>query len=126
MHPKQIEAVLKLPAPARYDHFIKVVADRQKAWGLFSDGWALAATSEGKPVFPLWPAREYAELAAVGDWTGYEPRDINIEELVDGLLPSLGERGTVLGVSPTPADKGVLPEISVFETDLRIELAKFG
>lgn len=125
MNSKQVEAVLNLPAPKRYDHFIKVVADRQLAWGLFADGWALAATTEGKPIFPLWPAKEYAALCAVGDWAGYLPRDINMEDLLDGLLPSLSERGTELGIFPTSQDKGVLPEVAVFEADLRNELAKF-
>jgi hypothetical protein len=125
MNLKQIEAVLKLPAPKRYDHFIKVVADRQLAWGLYADGWALAATSAGTLVFPLWPAKEYAELSAVGNWFGYSPRGIDMEDLLEGLLPSLGEQETVLGIFPTPEDKGVLPETATFESDLRNELAKF-
>jgi hypothetical protein len=125
MNPKQIEAVLKLPAPKRYDHFIKVVADRQLAWGLYAEGWALATTSAGTLVFPLWPAKEYAELSAVGNWSGYSPRGIDMEYLFEGLLPSLGERKTILGIFPTPEDKGVLPETATFESDLRNELAKF-
>jgi hypothetical protein len=125
MNPKQIEAVLKLSAPKRYDHFIKVVADRQQAWSLFADGWALASTTEGKLVFPLWPEREYAEIAAVDDWAGYQPREIDMEDILVGLLPSLCERETIIAVFPTPDDKGVLPEIATFEADLRNELAKF-
>jgi hypothetical protein len=125
MNPKQIEAVLKLPGSERYDHFIKVVADRQLAWGLYSDGWALAATSEGAPVFPLWPAKEYAELSAVGDWTGYSPREMDMDDFLEGLLPSLGERKTILGIFPTPDDKSLLLETATFESDLRVELAKF-
>lgn len=124
MNPKQIEAVLELSAPKRYDHFIKVVADREQAWGLFSEGWALAATN-GIPVFPLWPAKVYAELAATGDWAGYAPRGIGTEDLLEGLLPSLVERQTLLGVFPTPSDKGIITSTTTFESDLRSELAKF-
>lgn len=109
----------------RYDHFIKVVADRQLAWGLFAEGWALAATDEGAPVFPVWPAEEYAALCAVGDWAEYTPKEIDVEDLLEGLLPSLNERKVVLGIFSTPANKGVIPEISIFEADLRNELAKF-
>lgn len=126
MNPKQIEAVLKLDAPSRYDHFIKVVADRQVAWGLFDDGWALAGTDDGTPVFPLWPAKEYAALCAVDDWSNYRPKEVEVEDILEGLLPSLEEKGTSLGVFPTPEDKGVLPEVETFEADLRNELAKFG
>jgi hypothetical protein len=73
LNPRGIEAVLALPGPKRYAHFIKVAADQDKVWGLFSDGWALAGTEDGKEVFPLWPAREYAELCASGLWADYEP-----------------------------------------------------
>jgi hypothetical protein len=125
MNPNQIKAVPQLPGPKCYAHFIKVVADRQSAWGLYADGWALASTDEGDPVFPLWPAQEYAELTATNDWASYCPREIDIEDIFDGLLPSLLERGTLLGIFPTPTDKSVLPDITTFENDLRRELAKF-
>lgn len=48
---KQMDAVLRLSGAARFEHFVKVVADRQEAWGLYDGGWALAATDDGTPVF---------------------------------------------------------------------------
>ena len=42
---KQIEAVLKLDGPKRYSYFIKVAADQRSIWGLYDEGWALAATT---------------------------------------------------------------------------------
>jgi Protein of unknown function (DUF2750) len=121
---KQIEAILALPGPKRYAHFIKVAADQRRVWGLFSDGWALAGTSDGREVFPLWPAREYAELCAFGSWAGYEPREIDLDTLFERLIPKLAESGTLVGVFPTPADKGVTPDLNQFEADLNEELAK--
>ncbi len=122
---KQIEAIIALPGPKRYEHFIKVAADQGCVWGLYSDGWALAGTGEGEPVFPLWPAREYAALCAFGEWSGYEPKEIDLDELFEGLLPSLKERKTLLGIFYTPSDKGVLPTVDEFEHDLREELSKY-
>lgn len=77
MNDKQIQAVLALPAPKRYSHFIKRVADQRRVFGLFSSGWALAGDSEEREVFPLWPASEYAALCAVDHWAGYEAREID-------------------------------------------------
>src|SRR4051812_31525339 len=65
------EAVLRLDATARHTHFVKRVVDAELVWGLWKDGWALMADETGQQVFPLWPAREYAELCAVADWEGY-------------------------------------------------------
>jgi len=121
---KQIESVLALPGPKRYAHFIKVAADQRCVWGLFSEGWALAATDNGKEVFPLWPAREYAERCVCGVWSDYQPREIDLDTLFENLLPKLQESGTSVGVFPTPADKGVTPDLKQLEGDLRDELAK--
>ena len=121
---KQIEAITTLSGPKRYEHFVKVAADQRCVWGLYSDGWALSSTNEGRPVFPMWPAREYAYLCVTGEWAGYEPQKINLDDLIEHLLPSLKERETLLGVFYTPTDKGVLPDLEQFERDIRTELAK--
>jgi hypothetical protein len=89
--PKQIEAVLKLSGPSRYDHFIKRVVDSQRAWGLWDEGWAMGSDDLGKQTFQLWPAKEYAALSAAGLWAGYEPAEIPLEDLVNELLPKLQE-----------------------------------
>ena len=96
MNQRQFEAVVGLPGARRFEHFIEVVADRQQAWGLFKDGWALAAADDGTGVFPLWPAKEYAQVCAENEWIGYEPRAISLRDLMDMLLPKL----TVDGVLP--------------------------
>jgi hypothetical protein len=119
---KQIESVVALPAPKRYSHFIKMAADQNRVWGLFSDGWALAATSTGQDVFPLWPAAEYAQLCAAGDWAGYSPREIPLDELFQQLLPRLRDTSTPLAVFYTPRDQGVIPNLEEFEADLKTEL----
>src|SRR5262245_47523331 len=109
INPKQLEAVLALPGPKRYATFIKVAADQRRVWGLFSEGWALAATNEGSQAFPLWPASEYAARCASGAWAGYAPREIDLDTLFENLLPKLQETGTLAAVFPTPLDKGVTP-----------------
>ncbi len=108
---KQIQAVIRLPGPKRYGYFIKMVADQRRVWGLFENGWALAGDSTESPVFPIWPAREYAALCASGAWVGYEPREISIDEVRSWLLPKLRESGTALGVFYTPDDTGDLPPV---------------
>src|SRR5215510_6779044 len=100
--PKQIEAVLKLSGPERYDHFIKHVADCREAWGLWKDGWAMGEDDSGVSTFPIWPAKEYAALSADGPWRGYEPSSIPLGDLVDELLPKLEEDGILPSVFRTP------------------------
>jgi hypothetical protein len=124
LNQNKIASGLGLPAPKRYPHFIKVAADQREVWGLFSGGWALAETSDGKPSFALWPAREYAELCAWDDWSGYEPRAIELDTLIEVLLPKLVESHTLAGVFPTPSEKGTTPDFDQLKADLLAELAR--
>jgi hypothetical protein len=122
---REMEAVLALPGEKRYEYFIKRIADTETIWGLYRDGWALAANDKGAQVFPMWPAREYAALCAVDEWEGYEPRDFSIEDLMDELIPRFRTDGTLPGIFYTPKDKGVTPPIEVFERDILEELRKY-
>lgn len=123
--PKEIEAVLRLDGPTRYKHFVKRVVDDELAWGLWNDGWALMEDEAGQYVFPLWPAREYAELYAVGEWSGYLPEEIPLSDLMDELLPKLAEREVRPGVFPTPTGKGVTPTVLELLGALRTEMENY-
>lgn len=103
-------AVLALPGPERYKHFVKQIADREEVWGLWLDGWALAETDDGSKVLPFWPAEDYAVLCAAGDWAGYVPERILLAEFLD-LLARLESDGVLPGVFYTPQDKGVTPSV---------------
>jgi hypothetical protein len=123
--PKEIEAVLRLDGPKRYKHFVKRVVDDELAWGLWNDGWALMSDGAGQSVFPLWPAREYAELYAVGEWDGYVAEEIPLADLVNELLPKLAEREVRPGVFPTPTGKGVTPTARELLGALRTEMENY-
>ena len=125
VNPKQMEAVLALPGIKRFEHFIKVIADWQEVWGLYQDGWALAAADDGTTVFPLWPAREYAQVCAANEWTGYEPRSISLSDFTEVLLPKLKLDGVLPGVFFTPTSKGVTPSVDDLKSALEAELQNY-
>ena len=122
---KQAQAVASLPGPERYSHFVKVVADTAVAWGLWQDGWAMVGTDDGQQAFPLWPARIYAERCAIGEWAGYEPAEIDVDDLVGELLPRLETDGVLPAVFMTPDARAVTPSIDTLLADLRRELDRF-
>lgn len=93
VNPKQMEAVLALPGIKRFEHFIKVIADWQEVWGLYQDGWALAAADDGTTVFPLWPAKEYAQVCAENEWWT-APRTVDKPE------PHADARSKASGLTP--------------------------
>jgi hypothetical protein len=124
---KEFEAVLKLDAPKRLQHFIKRVADEGVAWALWNDGWALMTTDDNEhSVFPLWPAREYAEACAVGDWAEYSAEEIPVNDLLGELLPKLAQRHVLPGIFPTPQGRGVTTTVDEVDCALSAEMAKYG
>lgn len=125
VNPKQIETIVALEGTERYRHFIKVVADWEEVWGLYQDGWALASTDDGKQVFPLWPAKEYALLCAEKEWDGYQPDSFSLEDLMGELLPNLKKDSVLPGIFFTPFDKGVTPSVDQLLDDLNGELENY-
>lgn len=123
---KEIEAVLRLDGEARFKRFIKVVVDGEQAWGLWEDGWALLEDDSGARVFPLWPAKEYAELCRSRDWTNHKAAPIALDDLLNELLPRLREQGVLPGVFPTPSGRGVTPTPDILEAALRKELERYA
>lgn len=122
---KQLEAVLALPGDKRFEHFVKVVADWQEVWGLYQDGWALAAADDGTTVFPLWPAKEYAQICAANEWNGYEPRSFGLGDFMEALLPKLKSEGVLPGVFFTPSSKGVTSSVDELMSALKAELQNY-
>lgn len=122
---KQIEALLKLDGPSRYDHFIKHVVDCEQAWGLYDDGWAMGADDDETPTFPFWPAKEYAILCATGVWSRYEPAEIPLDELVDVVLPQLKDEGVIPSIFRTPEGQAAMPSVDQLLADLRNEMTRY-
>ena len=85
----------------------------------------MSETEDGKPVFPLWPEREYAELCISGDWAEYQPESIDLDEVLDSMIPMLREWGILPGVFFTMHDGSVNANVDELEADLREELSKY-
>ena len=122
---KEIEAVTALAGPERYEHFIKIVVNFEEAWGLFEDGWAMAATDNDHSAFPLWPRAEYAQLCATGDWGACHPEAISLEDLLDDVLPTLAIEDIMPAIFMLPGGQAVTPTIDQLEEDLRTEMTRY-
>jgi hypothetical protein len=122
---KEMEAVLRLSGPERYDHFVKHVVDCQQAWGLWNEGWAMGKDDSGRLTLQLWPAREYAALSAVDGWSDYEPSEIPLEDLVNELLPNLQKDGIQPSVFRTREGDAVMPRVSQLLADLKQEMSRY-
>jgi hypothetical protein len=119
---EQVKAVVRMPAPQRYEYFVKRVASSGTVWGLYRNGWALAKKDDGTLVFAMWPDEEFARLCAEFEWEGYEPHAFSLDELLGELLPQLQQDGLVAGIFRTPGSKGVMPTLGLLRVDIEDEL----
>jgi hypothetical protein len=119
---RQLQAVVMLPGPQRYEYFVKRVAETGVVWSLYRQGWALARKEDGTLVFPLWPDSEFAQVCADYEWTGYAPQSFALDELMTELLPQLEQDGIVTGVFYTPGARDVMPTAGLLRADLHDEL----
>jgi hypothetical protein len=125
MNEKQIEGILALSGAERVEHFVKVVVDREEAWGLYDEGWASSGTDDGEAAFPLWPARDYAQLCAAQEWSTYSPRLIPLDDLMDALFPMLRQQSVAVAVFQTPRGRGVTMTPDDLQEMLASELERY-
>jgi hypothetical protein len=115
---KEMEAVSRLNAEARLEHFIKRVADWEEVWSLRnSGGWVLSETSSGHEAAPFWPHASYAKDCAQNEWAGCEPQSIELRAFIEKWLPGLTKDKKLLAIFPTPSSIGAIasPELVLQE-----------
>jgi len=123
---KEMHNVLKLDGGRRFEHLVKRVADWQLVWGLHSDtGWVLACDDNGRRSFPIWPHPAYAEACAAGEWANNAPTPIDVHVFTEEWLSNMAKDGVILAVFPTPSDKAVFIEPSIFKERLDAELSQY-
>ena len=122
---QEVQALLLLSGPKRYEYCIKKIADQEQLWSLWQEGWALAADDAGREVVPIWPHSLYATLCATGRWSKYTPKAIDLLEWKERWTPGMDNDKRLVAVFPTPRDKGVVIAARRFQNDLDNECAKY-
>src|SRR5215472_13490501 len=116
--------VVKLPAPERYDYFAKRVADWEKVWTLEGErGWFASADDEGVIHLPLWPHPLFAEMGMVGHSSKAKVVALDLDDLLDNVLPQLESTQQRVSVMPFEGG-GVSVDPKRLRDDLLAELEK--
>ena len=124
---QQFEAVVALPAPQRYEHFIKRIADTEVVWSLRSiGGWVMSGAGDGGELFPVWPHERYAAACASGGWEGTHPAAIRLDDFRAKWLPGLQRDNRRVAVFPLPQGGSIPVEPERLGADLLDELALYG
>jgi hypothetical protein len=118
--------VSKLPAPKRYDYFIKRVADWGKGWTLEDQrGWVAGVDDEGVIHVPLWSHPLFAEMCIKDEWSKAKVVALDLDDLLDNVLPQLERDKQRVSVMPVADRAGVSVDPKRLRDDLLSELDKF-
>ena len=126
IHKKEIENVLNMNGPERYDYFIRKLADWEEVWSLKAEGgWAMVSSSDSDKCIPFWPHSEYARICARDQWEEYSPKAIKIEAFMEKWLVGMSNDGINVAVFQLPQNKGVIVSPEKMLRDLRSELEQY-
>jgi hypothetical protein len=105
---------------------VKRVADEDRLWSLWKDGWVLAADDAGHQVVPVWPHQNYASMCANGKWSGHSVKEIDLDAWMECLLPGIARDNRLVAVFPTPENKGAVVDAGRLAADLEEELKNYA
>ena len=125
MHPKKMASVMRMNGADRFSYFVRKVADFELLWGLFDDGWAIAADADDAQVLPLWPEKEFAAACAENEWSSFRPVEISLGDLLDSWVDGLTKDGLGVAVFPTIENKGVVVTPIDLRNALQVEIAHY-
>ena len=125
MHPKEIENILKLNPFDHYQYFIRKIADWEIAYTLiFPDGDYAISIINDKKIFPIWCAKEFAELTKNDGWENCEVLELTFDDFEETLFDYIDENHLLINVFPT--DKtGFVVSLEEFARDLKDELEQY-
>jgi hypothetical protein len=123
---KELESVLALPAPKRYQYFIGKITDWQELWSVANaDGWVLMRDNEGNELVPVWPAQRFASACCVEDWTTNAPKRIALSDWLSKWTPGMSADGRRTAVFPTPNDQGIVRTAEDLKRDIDLALEAY-
>jgi Protein of unknown function (DUF2750) len=125
LNKQHYDSIMLLPAPKRYQYFVKRAADWKQVWTIQGDkGWLTAADDSGILHLPLWPHPFFAEMCTTGDWSTARVVPIEVHDLINKVLPQLISDEQMVSIMPTSTGRDIPVNPDRLRADLLAELEK--
>jgi len=126
VHPKEIERVSMLSPKERYNYFLKRVADSEELYSLKNNvNEFIVSELEGNLLFPMWSAKEFAEISLFGGWENHKIILLNLDDLEEEVFDLIAKRNYLLNIFPVKEKTGFIVDLDEFARDLSDELKKY-
>lgn len=114
-----MESVIQLSAEKRHAYLLTQVNINQKIWILTDEHGCVMLNSEDEDCVPIWPAKEFAEYWATGEWSDCKPQAIPLKDWFERWTHGLEGDGVAIAVFPNPDEEGVVVFPDTFEQELK-------
>ena len=125
MNKEQLQNISKLEPSKRYNYFIKKVVDFNEMYLLENKVGLATYIYENKVYVPIWSEYEIAGTFINEDFSACTVEKIDLDELLNDLLPMLKEQSIGIAVFPVDNDRGIICECDFIEKDIKDEMCKY-
>lgn len=127
MNKKEIENVVSLEPFERYNYFIKKIADWEVFYTLVNNNKEYVLSElDGKKLFPVWSAEEFAKLCMIDGWEGTHIKKLNLDDLENEIIDLIADSNYLINVFPVYDKTGFVVTLDEFAKDLNEELQNYG
>ena len=127
MNINEINTVIALNPQDRYKYFIKRVADNEIFFTLTThDGGYALSELDGQKLFPMWSAKDYAELCKINGWEDYLIKQFDLDDLENEIIDFIADENCLINVFPVSDRTGFVVSLQEFSRDLGDELSNYS
>lgn len=125
MNQKEIDNVIALQPIDRYRYFIKKIADWEEFFTLTDENGDYALSElDNHELFPVWSAKEFAELCKTDGWEKYNIKKLSLDDLEGEIIEFITTKNCLINVFPVHSNTGFVVSLKEFIRDLNDELDK--
>ena len=114
-----LNQVLQMSADKRYTYLLNEVREHQQLWILTDEDGCVILTTEDEDCVPIWPAQEFAQYWATGDWAQCVPKAISLADWLNKWTTGLQGDDVNIAVFPNPEEEGLIVMPDDFDADMR-------
>lgn len=115
----ELDQIIQMSPEQRHSYLLTQVTLNQSIWILTDEHGCVMLNSDDEDCVPVWPAREFAEYWATGEWSDCVATAIPLKDWLERWTTGLEGDGVSVAVFPNPEEEGIVVFADTFDEELR-------
>ena len=121
----EVDIILKLDSPKRFDYCLKRIVDWGEIWVLDHHGVVIYEDMNANKYCPIWPAKKFAEKAAIDDWANANAICIKVKSMMKDYSSIFTQENIQLAVLPNIENQATCLTIAEIKNYIENESLKY-